>query len=210
MNVFWIRLLKIAIKGLKGQLMSSQSIRKIVQKELNKKVMVKGMPDIKKMLKEIKPSQMNDLKKIFDILDRSPESLLNTLLNDPKAINRTLDTLQESEADMLSKAIDIVEPPEDGSTTQLIGVSSSWVAAISYKATGDPKVWEYYFTTKDGRGPYGPTRALKTTVVRMLAVKGSKGSGAGSVMWREVPHWINKRSGASNLYPTATKALRGF
>jgi len=210
---FYLRLIRLAIRGLGASIKSQKSLLLRLQKELNKAVLnPKNIPQVQTILKGLKTSDIAKAKELFKILNVSPEQALQQLIKTPKtfesALSKTLDKLDPEIITRAEVIVDEIEPLEGGALTKLIPVSSSWIRAIQYKQGPNKDTVYFYFETKTGKGPYGPDIILKETLTRMLNARGQNGTGAGTVMWREVPHWVAKRRGfnrgAGNI------ALRGF
>ena len=127
MNLY-IRLLRIALKDL-AMRTTSASFKQIVEREIKKTVRGVKPPtfaDVKKNLTSNLNTEIS-LKRFFATLDTSSIDLLKDLLKEPEKINKKLqkalgDAVKQK---TLNETIDELDPPEDGSSTALIAVSSS-------------------------------------------------------------------------------------
>ena len=190
------------------------AIKKIIKETLE---VNSSIPNPEKILKDIKrvankasgSEEIKRLANIFKTLDQDPQKLLEKLVKKPQLINEIFNKLDHNKLHQLSRDLDFVEPPDDGSQTALMGVSSSWIMAVRY-AKHTKGHYKYWFTTKKTGKEYGPDIIRKAVLEKMLMATGTHGSGAGQVMWDQVPYWIAKHKGHHKAYPTGVRALSGL
>ena len=127
---FYLRLIRLAIRGLGASIKSQKSLLLRLQKELNKAVLnPKNIPQVQTILKGLKTSDIAKAKELFKILNVSPEQALQQLIKTPKtfesALSKTLDKLDPEIITRAEVIVDEIEPLEGGALTKLIPVSSS-------------------------------------------------------------------------------------
>ena len=203
---FYIQLLQLALKGLAPKIAGKKQLQQLIQRELNQVVLIKNqVPNVAQLAKaQLTSSEIKQLQTIFRKLQTNPQQLLGQLITNPNQVNQNFDNLTQQDALEVAQAIDFLLPPQDGSWTTMISVQSSWIRAIQYRTTPRADTYEYRFTTKQGRGPYGPDLADKRTIIKMATQ-----SNAGTTMWREVPYWVSKRAFVKKQ-TQIRKALAGF